>query len=209
MAYSSFTLTQVMTQFAITVDTSRDLFGHIAPVPLGATARQSIQDNLQLALLIGNEKARSEFIVAQVLGELWRHTNRRISLFSGAALDVDPADGLNGVCDFLVGRAPQLPEVSPPLFVVVEAKKDDIQGAYGQCGAEMLAALRLNARSNTGVETIYGCVTTGTLWRFLRMTSTQLDIDVIEYHITQLDHIFGILLFMVAAALTPAAPRAA
>ena len=200
MAYSNFTLADVMTQFGIAVDTSRDLFGHIAPVPLGAPTRQTIQDNLQLALLIGNEKARSELIVAPLLADLWRHTGRRISVFSGMALDVDVATGLNGVCDFLVGRAPQLPDVSPPLFVVVEAKKDDIQGAYGQCGAEMLAALQLNTRHGTGVGTVYGCVTTGALWRFLRLTGTQLDIDVIEYHVSQVDHIFGILLFMVSAA---------
>ena len=200
MAYSSFTLADVMTQFGIAVDTSRDLFGHIAPVPLGATAQQSIRDNLQLALLVGNEKARSELIVMPILADLWRHTGRRVSLFSGMALDVDVAAGLNGVCDFLVGRAPQLPEVSPPLFVVVEAKKDDIQGAFGQCGAEMLAALQLNARHGTGVETVYGCVTTGTVWRFLKLTGAQLDIDVTEYYLNQVDHIFGILLFMVAAA---------
>ncbi len=205
MAYDSFTLADVMTQFGIAVDTSRDLFGHVAPVPLGATARQSVQDNLQLALLIGNEKARSELIVAPILADLWRHTAHRISLYSGVALDVDVPAGLNGVCDFLVGRAPQLPDVSPPLFVVVEAKKDDIQGAYGQCGAEMLAALQLNTRHNTGVATVYGCVTTGTNWRFLQLTGTQLDIDVTEYYLLQVDHIFGILLFMVAAATQPTA----
>ena len=48
-------------------------------------------------------------------------------------------------------------------------------------------------------------MTTGSNWRFLRLTGTQLDIDVIEYHISQADQIFGILLFMVAAALVPAA----
>src|SRR4051812_35360059 len=106
MAYSNFTLAEVMTKFAVTVDTSRDLFGHVAPVPLGATARQSIQNNLQLALLIGNERARSELIESQVLAELWHHANSRISLYTGAALDVDVAVGLNGVCDYLIGRAP-------------------------------------------------------------------------------------------------------
>lgn len=205
MAYSSFTLADVMTQFGIAVDTSRDLFGHIAPVPLGATVRQTVQDNLQLALLIGNEKARSELLVAQILAELWRYTGHRISLYSGVAFDVDVPAGLNGVCDFLVGRAPQLPDVSPPLFVVVEAKKDDMQGAFGQCAAEMVAALRLNRQHHTNLELVYGCVTTGTNWRFMRLTGAQLDIDVTEYLFMQVDHIFGILLFMVAAATQPTA----
>lgn len=206
MAYSNFTLAEVMTRFGLAVDTSRDLFGRVPPVPLGATARQSIQDNFQLALLIGNERARSEFIVSQVLAELWRHTGHRISLYSGAALDVDVQAGLNGVCDYLIGRAPQLPDVSPPLFVVVEAKKEDMQGALGQCAAEMIAALRVNADAGTGVTTVHGCVTTGISWRFLRLAGTHLDIDLTEYLYAQIDHIFGILLFMVAAALPPAVP---
>lgn len=199
MAYSNFTLARVMQDFAITVDTSRDLFGTVSPESLGPTTRQAVQDNVPLALLIGNEKARSELIVAPILAELWHRTNRRISLYSGFPLDVDLAAGLNGVCDFLIGRAPQLPDVTPPFFVVVEAKKDDIQGAYGQCAAEMVAALRMNDRQNTGVETVYGCITTGANWRFLKLTGTHLEIDLIEYPTVQLDQIFGILMFMVGA----------
>lgn len=205
MPYSSFTLSKVMTDFGVTVDTSRDLFGHVTPVPLTPNTRHLIEANIPLALLIGNEKARSELIVAQVLAELWQRTGRRISLYSGAALDVDVPAGLNGVCDFLIGRPPQLPEVTPPFFVVVEAKRDDIQGSYGQCAAEMVAALRLNAASNSGVRTVHGCVTTGANWRFLTMTGTHLDIDLIEYNTSQLDQIFGILMHLVGATPTVAA----
>lgn len=208
MAYSSFTLQQVMHDFGITVDTATNLFGHVAPVPLGGTARASVQDNLQLALLIGNEKARSEFIVSPVLADAWRQSGRRFSLYSGVPLDVDPDSGLNGVCDYLIGRTPQLPEMlTPPFFVVVEAKKDDITGSYGQCAAEMVAALRLNTKSGSGVETVHGCVTTGTNWKFLTLRGTHLDIDAAEYHISQADHICGILLHMVGA--TPQTTAAA
>src|SRR4051794_16188381 len=111
MAYSSFTLQKVMQDFHITADATRDLFGTVAPVTVGATTRQVVEDNLPLTLLIANEKARSELIVAPVLAELWRRSGRRIGVFSGAALDVDLAAGLNGVCDFLISRTPQLPEI--------------------------------------------------------------------------------------------------
>ena len=198
MAYSSFTLQKVMQDFGITVATADDLFGRIPPSPIGETARRTVEDNLQLALIIGNEKARSELIVAPVLADLWRQSGRRISLYSGVALDVDPEHGLNGVCDYLIGRSPQLPEMlTPPFFVVVEAKKDDILGSHGQCAAEMIAALRMNAQSGSGVETIHGCVTTGTNWKFLTLRGAHLDIDAAEYPLAQLDRIFGILMHMV------------
>lgn len=197
MAYSNFTLTKAIADFGLTVETGSELFAHVAAVAPGETTRRAIEENAQLALLIGNEKARSELIVAPLLAELWRRAERRISVYSGVELTVDPEAGLNGVCDFLIGRAPQLPSVSPPLFVVVEAKKDDLQAAYGQCAAEMVAAARLNKKSNTDVETVFGCVTTGTNWRFLKLTGARLDIDLTEYQLTQMDRIFGVLCHLV------------
>src|SRR5436305_1473037 len=161
MAYSDFTLQKAMADFGLTADTTHDLFGQVPPVPFSPGHRATLQDSVPLALLIHTEKGRSELLVAPVLAELWRQTGRQISVYSGTALDVDPKAGLNGVCDFLIGRGPQLPALTPPFFVVVEAKRDDIPGSYGQCVAEMVAALRMNRQQNTGVETGYGCVTTG------------------------------------------------
>ncbi|MBY0512897.1 MAG: hypothetical protein K2P78_03185 [Gemmataceae bacterium] len=199
MAYSDFTLTRVLHEFGLTVDTGRDLFSQVVPVPLGPTARQTVEDNTPLAVLMHTEKARSELLVAPVLAELWRRTDHRISLYSGATFNVDSQVGLAGVCDFLIGRAPQLPDVTPPFFVVVEAKRDDIPGSYGQCAAEMVAALRVNREHETGVDTVYGCVTTGSIWRFMKLTGTHLEIDLREYYVHQPDRVFGILLFVVGA----------
>lgn len=205
MAYSSFTLAQVMHDFGLTVGTARELFLDVPPAPLSPETAAILRRNVPLALLIGNERARSELIVAPVLADLWERTGRRISLYSGAALDVDPSAGLNGVCDYLIGRAPQLPDLSPPFLVVVEAKRDDIPGGYGQCAAAMVAALRVNARATTGVEAVYGCVTTGSLWRFLKLTGRHLDIDLTEYTLTQADRVLGILLHLVGPPTAPAA----
>jgi len=201
MAYSEFTLPKALADFALTVDTSRDLFGQVPPVAFAfaAPAEAVLRDRVPLALLNHTEKARSELLVAPVLSELWLKTDRRISMYSGAALDVDVAAGLNGVCDYLIGRAPQLPAVTPPFFVVVEAKKDDIPGAFGPCAAEMVAALRMNREQHTGIETVYGCVTTGSNWRFLKLGGGHLEIDIAEYYLGQLDRVFGILLFIVGA----------
>jgi hypothetical protein len=197
MAYSDFKLADVIQRFGLTVDTSRDLFAHIPPVPLGEATRRSVEQNTQLALLIGNEKARSELIVAPILADLWRQTGHVISLYSGVELDVDPNDGLTGACDFLIGRGPQLPIVSPPVLVIVEAKKDDIQGGFGQCIAAMIAALRMNSAAKTGVTTVYGCITNGVSWKFLRLSGKDLAIDQREYLLSEVDRVFGILMSIV------------
>ena len=57
-----------------------------------------------------------------------------------------------------------------PIAVVVEAKKNDIEGGLGQCIAQMVAADRFNQASGPSEISVFGCVTTGETWQFLRLT---------------------------------------
>ena len=59
--------------------------------------------------------------------------------------------------------------VDAPVIMLVEAKKEDLVGGIGQCVAEMLAAQRFNAEKENNVSRIYGAVTSGTDWLFLRL----------------------------------------
>jgi hypothetical protein len=45
-----------------------------------------------------------------------------------------------------------------------------------------------------GIETVYGAVTTGNNWRFLKLIGRTVFIDMVEYHISQIDKLLGILL---------------
>ncbi len=56
-----------------------------------------------------------------------------------------------------------------PLFVVVEAKKQDFDLDIDQCAAQMLGAKIFNTQKGSEVTSIYGCVTTGDDWIFLKM----------------------------------------
>ena len=67
------------------------------------------------------------------------------SFFSGIDFTVDAAAGLNGVCDFLISRAPEQFMLSAPVVALVEAKRDDIHEGLGQCVAEMVAAQNLRS----------------------------------------------------------------
>lgn len=206
MSYSDFDLPRVQAEFGLTVQTALDLFAQVAPVALDQALEAILTRQIPLALAINTEKARSEWLIAPLLGEVWRLGAGRVSVHSGVPLDVDPAIGLSGRCDFLIGRPPQLHYVTAPVVVVVEAKNEDIAGGLGQCAAAMVAAQRFNRQHQTGIDTVHGCVTDGTDWKFLRLVGTTLTIDLTEYHIRQADHILGILLHLVGVA--PAASAA-
>jgi len=76
----------------------------------------------------------------------------------------------------------------------VEAKNENIKTGFGQCVAEMIAAQLFNEREENAIKTIYGVVTIGTIWRFLKLEGNVVDIDLTEYYIKNVNKILGILL---------------
>ena len=137
MAYSNFTLEGVLSTFQLEKIESIGLFSEIEPVTLRPHFKTELAEKASLAATIRTEKARSELIVADVLFELRKHLNRRISLFSGIDFNVDAENDLTGVCDFLISLSPGQLLVDAPVIVLVEAKKEDLIGGLGQCIAEI------------------------------------------------------------------------
>jgi hypothetical protein len=68
-------------------------------------------------------------------------------------------------------------------MVIVEAKKNDLEAGLGQCVAQMVGARLVNQREGSGVETIFGCVTTGEAWQFLKLEHDVISIDSERYYI--------------------------
>ncbi len=75
---------------------------------------------------------------------------------------------------------------------ISNSKDNDIKLGLGQCVAEMVAAQIFNDRTGKS-QTIYGVVSTGTLWKFLLLEAQILKIDRSEYYVGQLEQILGIL----------------
>ncbi len=149
------------------------------------------------AVAVGTEKARSEVIINPILLEVRRILNREISVFSGEQFDVDIDAGLNGVCDFLVSRSREQLTVEAPTIVVVEAKKADLKLGLGQCIAEMVAMQRFNEASSQPIKVVYGCVTSGTQWRFLKLEAQVVTIDLNDYSLPPIEQILGFLVWMI------------
>jgi len=107
---------------------------------------------------------------------------------------LDESKSLTGVCDFLLTASTNQVVIDAPVVAIVEAKDNDIRSVLGQCAAEMFAACIFNDRQGHGDRMIWGAVTTGTNWRFLRLQGGQnLEVDLSEYSISQLPQVLGIL----------------
>jgi hypothetical protein len=84
--------------------------------------------------------------------------------------------------------------ISAPVITVVEAKNENINSGFGQCMAEMVAAQMYNRNKQKPVIAIYGCVTTGSIWRFLKLEGNTISLDSTEYYVDQLAKILGIFI---------------
>lgn len=199
MAYSKFTLPEVVKQFQLTLKENEDLFPSVTDVPASPYLQMVLERLFPLGLAIGSEKARSEFIIAPLLVEVKGQASRPISLFSGIDFNVDPERGLNGFCDFLLSRSEHQFFVDAPVLAIIEAKDEDIRNGLGQCAATMVGANLYNERQEKPVAEIYGAVTTGDVWRFLRLRDHTLLIDKEERYLKPIERLLGIF----QAIITP------
>jgi hypothetical protein len=104
---------------------------------------------------------------------------------------------LSGYCDYLLSRSDELYYVRAPIVAVVEAKKGDLIAGLGQCAAEMVAIRLFNEKEQSTTPAVYGCVTSGTNWRFLKLEETTLTIDTLEYYLRDVAKILGILVHVI------------
>jgi hypothetical protein len=74
----------------------------------------------------------------------------------------------------------------------VEAEKNDLVGGLGQCVAQMLGARLLNQQDGIEFPAIYGCVTTGTDWQFLKLENQTISMEPNQFYIVELNNILGI-----------------
>ena len=197
MSYSNFTLKDVKSQLGVLLIEKNNLFSDVEEMEISQLLRDVLAENVPLASAINTEKARSELIIANILVEVRKIFQHKISLFSGIEFNVDKENDLNGFCDFIVSASPEQLMLNAPIVTIVEAKNENIIGGLGQCIAEMVAADIFNNNENNGIERVYGVVTTGTAWKFLKLEENKAFVDLDEYYIDMPGKIIGILSKMV------------
>ncbi|MEG3957912.1 hypothetical protein [Microcoleus sp. herbarium2] len=198
MCYRDFTsIIKVKQAFGLTTVEGPRFLPQITPIHPSATLTDFLANSLPVAVATGSEKARSEMIITPVLLEVRKILQQNISLFSGEDFTVDYESGLNGICDYLISRSPEMLEIEAPAVAVVEAKKADLKTGIGQCVAEMVAMQKFNEAKGKPISVIYGSVSNGTQWRFLKLEEKIVSIDLNDYALPPVDEILGMLVWMV------------
>lgn len=190
MSYSKFTWKLLKDKFGIE-PLDRQLFTNTALVTPSNFLLETLKRNARTPFL--SEKARSEAIIYPILTECRELNNNSFMLYSGVDLPAEKKSGLNGECDFLLGNKANVPNLVAPLFTVVEAKKADIDLGLEQCAAQMLGARIYNQKDNNPTETIYGCVSTGTDWKFMLLEGNTTYVDTDLYFINNIPLLLGVL----------------
>ncbi|MBR8836364.1 MAG: hypothetical protein DSM106950_20665 [Stigonema ocellatum SAG 48.90 = DSM 106950] len=193
MSYSEFSFVEVIDQFGLVTEERMGIFADVPDLEPSFLLKQILTEYFPLLRASDNEKLRSEAFIFPLLADLRKQLNQSINLFSGIDFNVDVTQGLNGYCDFLMTQSSETFAIRSPVIIVVEAKKEDINGGLGQCLAEMVAAQIFNEKKGDSVPAIYGTVTTGTNWLFLKLEGKTAIIDLDEYSIKNPSKILGIL----------------
>jgi hypothetical protein len=193
MAYSEFTLAEATRRFALDIDERRDLFAAAVPLEPGDWLQTVLREDAPLALAVQTEKARSELLISPILMEVRRRRPERIGIFSGVEFNVAPEQGLMGFCDFILSLSPDQWLLQAPVLAVVEAKNENLRSGMGQCIAEMIAVQLFNEREGKPIPAIYGAVTTGDIWKFLKLEGKTVYVDKPLYYIESIGKILGIL----------------
>jgi hypothetical protein len=165
------------------------------PIPPSDYLKITLERNLRRKLR--SEKAKSEFLISPVLAELEELNLQKFAFYSGYKFNVDLKQGLSGFCDFILSFEPTAFRIEAPAFCIVEAKKEDIESGIPQCVAELYAAQIFNARVNKIRPVLYGAVTFGHEWKFIRFIGTEAEVDTSTFYLNQIDHVLGIMQYIV------------
>jgi hypothetical protein len=187
MPYSEYTLLQIEEEFGITNQIT-PLFEAIQPLEPSQWLLNSLRTAKELPAK--SEKAKSELIIMPILLEVRKQNHNYFTIYSGEQLNID--EHLKGECDFIISKDTRSFDINYPIIQVVEAKKNDVEIGIPQCAAQMLGAKKYNEkRGNKAITTIYGCVTTGDDWIFMRLTD-KIEIDDQKYYLGNLSELLGI-----------------
>ncbi len=186
--YSSFSFKTVKKQFGLK-SVKGIIFDDLMPIEPSNWLLDALEMSSNMAIV--SEKSRSEWIVSPIMMDIKRRNINKMNILSGENMDASKEQSLTGECDFIFVKDPDTFNVESLIFCLVEAEKHDLTGGMGQCTAQMVGARILNEQDNIDFPVIYGCVTTGSDWQFLKLENQIVTIERNLKYINELPQLLG------------------
>ncbi|MCP4105843.1 MAG: hypothetical protein GY749_09945, partial [Desulfobacteraceae bacterium] len=163
MAFSDFkTVEQVIQKYPLKI--KRKKFLPDVKTELSELFMENLTFSLETQAENESEAFFCESFIFPFLHQVWK-SHRKLKVWSHKSLRYD--DELYGEPDYFVAVSHEDKVidrfVTMPVLAVAEAKKQDFEGGWAQCLAEMVACQKINENENI---TIYGIVSTGIIWEF-------------------------------------------
>ena len=135
-----------------------------------------------------SEFAICENLIYPVLRAAYKPYTDSLALWSHKALY--EGDTLLGIPDYTIAKRSPLGKIvfDAPYVAVIEAKRDDFTGGWGQCALEMIALRRVNQRPDLPV---YGIVSNGRSWEFGRFDGVTLTIYRPQFQLDNVDELLS------------------
>ena len=132
-----------------------------------------IKNNLKTGTSYSNEASICEDIIKPIVKIVTDHNG--LPVWSHVEFNVDKEKGLTGTPDYLFAPAMRGGVAFKlPVVCLGEAKRDKFDEAWGQTGAEMVAAQIANKNKEVP---IYGLVTNGETWKFGKLVGNLFTIE--------------------------------
>jgi hypothetical protein len=189
MTFGSYkTIGAVVKEFQITYTES----DFVKPLPFMVSDyfREDLQLMMREGVVDNSEFAICENLIYPLLKEVWKHYRSKFLLWSHQSLNYD--EKLSGFPEYILARRSPLGKVvfDRPYFMLVEAKQDNFEAAWGQCIAEMIAAQRLNAELDLP---IFGITSNGGFWQIGKLEGNVFTKNLAPYTLYEIDNLASVI----------------
>jgi hypothetical protein len=194
-SFSQFkTLEIALKQFRITYEV-RDIFPDLQLRAL-KVAPQSLVDEINFNMTEmpyeTSEASICEMIIFPILKNIW--TNFRNNLLLWSHKSIGQETDLSGIPDYILAKRSILGKavMDLPMMVMIEAKKDDFDGGWGQCLAQMMSAREINQSEHL----VYGIVSNGDSWQFAYLSENKMSKHLNPISVGDMGKLYTILYYI-------------
>jgi hypothetical protein len=155
--------------------------------------REDLEFMMREGVVDNSEYAICENLIYPLLKEVWKQYHTKFIWWSHQFLNCDA--NLTGFPEYILAKRSPLGKIvfDKPYFLLVEAKQDNFDAAWGQCLAEMIAAQRLNENAEI---VVFGITSNGDRWQFGKLHANTFTLNSTFYSIQELDKLFAAVNFV-------------